>query len=154
MYIWGTSWESAKTQAECYHYLFDVANRMRAVGIDPSKVPVRVDGGIGAATSYAAAAAGDAHQPTHLLAQSGQSDSGCSCCCARSVQVDKATTVSSSSGGSGGGGVGSINVSGFGGSKGVTVQNAAATLENVKPIATERVDLQDVEAVVLDIEGT
>ena len=47
VYIWGQTWEAAKTQAECYHYLFDVANRMRAAGIDPAAVPARVSGGIG-----------------------------------------------------------------------------------------------------------
>jgi len=32
VYVWGSSWEAAKTQAECYHYLFDASVRMRAIG--------------------------------------------------------------------------------------------------------------------------
>jgi hypothetical protein len=38
-------------QAECYHYLFDLAVRMREIGLDPAAVPSAVDG-IGASTSY------------------------------------------------------------------------------------------------------
>jgi len=57
VYVWGASWEAAKTQAECYHYLFDASVRMRAVGLDPAAVPRRIDG-IGAATSYGTAGAG------------------------------------------------------------------------------------------------
>lgn len=36
VYIWGADWEKAKTQAECYHYLFEAAVRMRALGLDPA----------------------------------------------------------------------------------------------------------------------
>jgi methylthioribulose-1-phosphate dehydratase/2,3-diketo-5-methylthio-1-phosphopentane phosphatase len=52
VYVWGSSWEAAKTQAECYHYLFEAAVRMRAIGVDPAEVPVRVEHGIGAGRSY------------------------------------------------------------------------------------------------------
>lgn len=34
IYIWGDSWISAKTQAECYHYLFDAAIKLHQLGID------------------------------------------------------------------------------------------------------------------------
>ncbi|PKI37644.1 hypothetical protein CRG98_041937 [Punica granatum] len=34
IYIWGDTWISAKTQAECYHYLFDAALKLRQLGID------------------------------------------------------------------------------------------------------------------------
>ncbi|CAH9115679.1 unnamed protein product [Cuscuta europaea] len=34
IYIWGDSWISAKTQAECYHYLFDAAIKLNQLGLD------------------------------------------------------------------------------------------------------------------------
>ncbi|GAB4849498.1 hypothetical protein Ancab_004292 [Ancistrocladus abbreviatus] len=34
IYVWGDSWISAKTQAECYHYLFDAAIRLHQMGLD------------------------------------------------------------------------------------------------------------------------
>ncbi|PKA57817.1 putative bifunctional methylthioribulose-1-phosphate dehydratase/enolase-phosphatase E1 1 [Apostasia shenzhenica] len=34
IYVWGDSWISAKTQAECYHYLFEAAIRLHQLGID------------------------------------------------------------------------------------------------------------------------
>jgi len=55
VYVWGSSWESAKTQAECYHYLFELAVRMRGLGFDPSAPPTPgeiVGGGFGAAKAY------------------------------------------------------------------------------------------------------
>jgi methylthioribulose 1-phosphate dehydratase/enolase-phosphatase E1 len=36
IYIWGDSWISAKTQAECYHYLFDAALQLHQLGLDPA----------------------------------------------------------------------------------------------------------------------
>ncbi|KAJ1725053.1 Methylthioribulose-1-phosphate dehydratase [Coemansia erecta] len=38
VYVWGESWEKAKTMAECYDYLFELAVRMRHLGIDPTDV--------------------------------------------------------------------------------------------------------------------
>ena len=38
VYIWGESWEQAKTHAECYHYLFEAAADMKKMGID-ARVP-------------------------------------------------------------------------------------------------------------------
>ncbi|KAJ2354337.1 Methylthioribulose-1-phosphate dehydratase, partial [Coemansia sp. RSA 2618] len=38
VYVWGESWEKAKTMAECYDYLFELAVRMKQLGIDPSAV--------------------------------------------------------------------------------------------------------------------
>eukprot|EP00252_Welwitschia_mirabilis_P016948 TRINITY_DN37707_c0_g1_i1.p1 TRINITY_DN37707_c0_g1~~TRINITY_DN37707_c0_g1_i1.p1 ORF type:complete len:521 (+),score=103.88 TRINITY_DN37707_c0_g1_i1:222-1784(+) len=35
IYIWGDSWISAKTQAECYHYLFEAAFKLYQMGLDP-----------------------------------------------------------------------------------------------------------------------
>ncbi|KAJ2557277.1 Methylthioribulose-1-phosphate dehydratase [Coemansia sp. RSA 1933] len=39
VYVWGESWEKAKTMAECYDYLFELAVKMKQLGIDPSHVP-------------------------------------------------------------------------------------------------------------------
>ncbi|XP_073273973.1 probable bifunctional methylthioribulose-1-phosphate dehydratase/enolase-phosphatase E1 1 [Primulina huaijiensis] len=44
IYVWGDSWISAKTQAECYHYLFDAAIKLHQLGLDwstPSHGPIR-----------------------------------------------------------------------------------------------------------------
>ncbi|KAJ2336087.1 Methylthioribulose-1-phosphate dehydratase [Coemansia sp. RSA 2681] len=38
VYVWGESWEKAKTMAECYDYLFELAVRMKQLGIDPTAV--------------------------------------------------------------------------------------------------------------------
>ncbi|XP_050249029.1 probable bifunctional methylthioribulose-1-phosphate dehydratase/enolase-phosphatase E1 2 [Quercus robur] len=43
VFIWGDSWVSAKTQAECYHYLFDAAIKLHQLGLDwstPSHGPI------------------------------------------------------------------------------------------------------------------
>ena len=37
VYVWGSTWIQAKTQAECYDYLFEAALKMRAIGIDASQ---------------------------------------------------------------------------------------------------------------------
>eukprot|EP01087_Luapelamoeba_hula_P019155 TRINITY_DN630_c0_g1_i1.p1 TRINITY_DN630_c0_g1~~TRINITY_DN630_c0_g1_i1.p1 ORF type:complete len:233 (-),score=53.18 TRINITY_DN630_c0_g1_i1:20-718(-) len=37
VYVWGDSWEHAKTQAECYDYLFEAAVKMKQMGLDPTK---------------------------------------------------------------------------------------------------------------------
>jgi len=39
VYVWGDSWVQAKTQAECYDYLFEAAVKMRQLGVDPSVAP-------------------------------------------------------------------------------------------------------------------
>jgi methylthioribulose-1-phosphate dehydratase len=48
VYIWGRDWVHAKTQAECYHYLFEAAVRMKQLGLDASvgEPHVRAAGGI------------------------------------------------------------------------------------------------------------
>ena len=33
--VWGRDWVQAKTQAECYDYLFAAAVAMRRLGVDP-----------------------------------------------------------------------------------------------------------------------
>lgn len=39
VYVWGRDWVQAKTQAECYDYLFEAAVRMRQLGLDPARAP-------------------------------------------------------------------------------------------------------------------
>eukprot|EP00798_Chlamydomonas_sp_ICE-L_P022241 gene22241-29310_t len=39
VYVWGKDWIQAKTQAECYDYLFGLAIQMRQHGIEASKPP-------------------------------------------------------------------------------------------------------------------
>ncbi|KAH8549145.1 methylthioribulose-1-phosphate dehydratase [Umbelopsis sp. PMI_123] len=39
VYVWGESWEKAKTMCECYDYLFEIAVKMKSIGIDPAVKP-------------------------------------------------------------------------------------------------------------------
>jgi methylthioribulose-1-phosphate dehydratase len=39
VYVWGDDWEQAKTQAECYDYLFQAALEMKRLGLDPALKP-------------------------------------------------------------------------------------------------------------------
>ncbi|XP_011162571.1 probable methylthioribulose-1-phosphate dehydratase [Solenopsis invicta] len=39
IYVWGDSWQQAKTMTECYDYLLDIAIQMKNCGLDPSAVP-------------------------------------------------------------------------------------------------------------------
>lgn len=39
MYVWGNSWEEAKRHGECLHYLFDIAIRMKQLGLDFNAPP-------------------------------------------------------------------------------------------------------------------
>ncbi|MEM9193557.1 MAG: methylthioribulose 1-phosphate dehydratase [Myxococcota bacterium] len=39
VYVWGRDWVQAKTQAECYDYLFEAAIKMRQLGFDPAARP-------------------------------------------------------------------------------------------------------------------
>ncbi|RWS03869.1 putative methylthioribulose-1-phosphate dehydratase-like protein [Dinothrombium tinctorium] len=36
VYVWGPNWQSAKTMAECYHYLFEIALKMKLYGLKDS----------------------------------------------------------------------------------------------------------------------
>ncbi|XP_038683405.1 probable bifunctional methylthioribulose-1-phosphate dehydratase/enolase-phosphatase E1 [Tripterygium wilfordii] len=51
VYVWGDSWISAKTQAECYHYLFDAAIKLQQLDLDwstPSHSPIQhINGFVG-----------------------------------------------------------------------------------------------------------
>ncbi|XP_076589668.1 methylthioribulose-1-phosphate dehydratase isoform X1 [Chaetodon auriga] len=44
VYVWGESWEKAKTMCECYDYLFDIAVQMKQCGLDPSALPTEEKG--------------------------------------------------------------------------------------------------------------
>lgn len=48
VYVWGDNWIHAKTQFECYDYLFEAAVRMHALGIDakaaPAPAPLPING--------------------------------------------------------------------------------------------------------------
>lgn len=39
VYVWGDTWQKAKSQAECYDYLFSMGVEMKKIGLDPTKVP-------------------------------------------------------------------------------------------------------------------
>ncbi|XP_069132762.1 methylthioribulose-1-phosphate dehydratase-like [Argopecten irradians] len=39
VYVWGESWQKAKTMCECYDYLFDIAVQMKLHGLDPTESP-------------------------------------------------------------------------------------------------------------------
>ena len=51
MYVWGNTWEEAKRHGECLHYLFDIAIRMKQLGLD-FNAPPRPLAGTGANPSY------------------------------------------------------------------------------------------------------
>jgi methylthioribulose-1-phosphate dehydratase len=34
VYVWGKTWQQAKTMCECYHYLFEMAVEMKKLGLD------------------------------------------------------------------------------------------------------------------------
>ena len=44
VYVWGDSWIHAKTQFECFEYLFEAAVRMYSLGLDPSLPPLPAPG--------------------------------------------------------------------------------------------------------------
>ncbi len=37
--MWGDNWIQAKTQAECYEYLFEAAVKLHSLGFDVSQAP-------------------------------------------------------------------------------------------------------------------
>lgn len=57
VYVWGSTWIQAKTQAECYDYLFEAALKMKAVGVDASQPATRAP----AAVANGVAQNGHAH---------------------------------------------------------------------------------------------
>jgi len=40
VYVWGATWQEAKSMAECYDYLFEMACLMKQHGLDPSSKPI------------------------------------------------------------------------------------------------------------------
>ncbi|MEE6499292.1 hypothetical protein FKM82_003394 [Ascaphus truei] len=44
VYVWGDTWEKAKTMCECYDYLFDIAVQMKQHGLDPATLPTEEKG--------------------------------------------------------------------------------------------------------------
>ena len=46
VYVWGDNWIQAKTQAECYEYLFEAAVRLHQLGYDVSKSPSSSSGSL------------------------------------------------------------------------------------------------------------
>lgn len=43
VYVWGDSWQQAKTMTECYDYLFDVVVQMKLHGLDSSATPAEYE---------------------------------------------------------------------------------------------------------------
>ena len=43
VYVWGKDWVEAKTMCECYDYLFEIAVRMKRMGMDPAARPPNHD---------------------------------------------------------------------------------------------------------------
>ncbi|TPX36700.1 methylthioribulose 1-phosphate dehydratase [Synchytrium microbalum] len=39
VYVWGETWQKAKTMTECYDYLFEIAVKMKTLGMDPALIP-------------------------------------------------------------------------------------------------------------------
>ncbi|XP_035725812.1 probable methylthioribulose-1-phosphate dehydratase [Vespa mandarinia] len=43
VYVWGDTWQQAKTMTECYDYLFDVAIQMKQCGLNPIATPAEYE---------------------------------------------------------------------------------------------------------------
>ncbi|KAJ3139311.1 hypothetical protein HDU90_000677 [Geranomyces variabilis] len=39
VYVWGPTWQKAKSMTECYDYLFEIAVKMKLAGLDPAQIP-------------------------------------------------------------------------------------------------------------------
>lgn len=79
--MWGKDWIQAKTQAECYEYLFEAAVRMAQLGIDASRPPAPLIAPAAAGKRTAAgeangAAAGEAVNGNGQHAANGSSSGG------------------------------------------------------------------------------
>lgn len=45
VYVWGDTWQQAKTMTECYDYLFEMAVEMKKLGLDPAFNPETAQNG-------------------------------------------------------------------------------------------------------------
>jgi methylthioribulose-1-phosphate dehydratase/2,3-diketo-5-methylthio-1-phosphopentane phosphatase len=166
VYVWGPSWEAAKTQAECYHYLFDLSVRMRGLGIDPGATPARVEGGIGAATSYGSGAAGagggvalaPAAVPVAAPAAAAVPAHAGGCCGGHGAHTHAAAAggaaaapIAAASGFHGAHGVNALAAPP---AAAVTSAGSEGTAANRKRVEPVPLNWAAVKAVVLDIEGT
>lgn len=63
VYVWGKDWIQAKTQAECYDYLFEAALRMKSLGMSASlpQAPMPLQNGL--ANSHGAQSVFQGHSP-------------------------------------------------------------------------------------------
>lgn len=43
VYVWGDTWQQAKTMSECYDYLFDIVIQMKQIGVSPSATPAEYE---------------------------------------------------------------------------------------------------------------
>lgn len=63
VYVWGDNWIHAKTQFECYDYLFEAAVRMNGLGIDAKAAPIPAPIANGIATNGNGATARPVKRP-------------------------------------------------------------------------------------------
>lgn len=136
VYVWGATWEAAKTQAECYHYLFEVAVRMRGIGLDPGAVPHRVQHGIGADKSYGS---GKENYAAGAAAGVGHVHNGS--CCGGAPTVEAA-----------GSGAGAL-AAGFHGAQGTNVMQVDDSTLRALSSSSALPALSSYSHVLLDIEG-
>ena len=71
VYVWGVTWQAAKTQAECLHYLFQCAIEARKLGMPPLLGVPQAPGAASAAAALAGLSLGgggaQAGPPRHLV---------------------------------------------------------------------------------------
>lgn len=71
VYVWGKTWIEAKTQAECFDYLFGIAVKMAGMGIDAARPPPPLPL-VGAENGRSNGANGDAEANGHTSGASHQ----------------------------------------------------------------------------------